>query len=500
MTRIDSRIIAAAWFLCASLPASGARAATYYVNRASSTCSNSGPGTQDRPFCSISAAMTNGGPGVKIIVAAGTYREKVSVSASGAQGSPFVFRAEGAVILEGADDFSDEARWSQVKGDVWRAASVDWTPLQVFADSVRLQPTAADPSELPPHSFTWVAGEGLYVNTGPENPGKHSILVGRRNHGFSLYGRSWVTIEGFTIIHTEDRGINVAGTCMNISILRNTVRFANKMGIQINGGSGMRIASNVVSDTNDHGISLIAGVTASVIEDNESYRNARPSERAANGIYLFGSPGDTLRGNRLHDNQDTGMHFQSGSNNCVCYLNRSWNNGDHGYDHLEATGTIHICDIAYGNYKDGFSMEGHSPGTRIFHSIAVNNGLNSNEFDLWVDKISSEGFVSEHNLFWNSATQEPVKYIATMYNSVAAYSAASGQDRQTLQTDPRFANPASGDFRLLKGSPVAGAAHAAGPGWPAGDAGCTRADVQPALDEALRHPFVPASPPDPTHP
>ncbi len=39
---------------------------------------------------------------------------------------------------------------------------------------------------------------------------------------------------------------------------------------------------------------------------------------------------------------------------------------------------------------------------------------------------------------WNSTRQPPVKYVGTLYSSVARYSAASGQDAQSLQADPQF--------------------------------------------------------------
>jgi parallel beta-helix repeat protein len=494
----DPRACAAAWLAAVliAIPGSSPQAATYFVDRASATCSNSGPGTEIRPYCSISAAVgARGGPGVTIVVAPGTYTEQVSITASGAPGSPLVLQAGRGVVLDGADDFSDPAQWAQRSGNVWLAAGVTWAPLQVFAEGARLTPSTAAPASLPSRSFTWVPGEGLYVNAGGGNPAGLEPRVGRRKYGFSLYARSWITIEGFTILHTEDRGINAGTACTNLTIARNTVRYANKPGIQVSGGSGMRIASNIVSDNNDHGISLTAGVTASVIEDNESFRNARPAERAANGIYLFGSPGDTLRGNRLHDNQDTGLHLQSGSNDCVAYLNRSWNNGDHGYDHLGASGTIHVCDLAYGNHKDGFSIEGASPGTEIHRSIAVNNGLTTNEFDLWVDLASTPGFVSNDNLFWNSTRQPPVKYDATLYGSVAKYSAASGQDTRSLQADPRFVNPAAGDFRLQPGSPAIGSPGARGPGWSATEAfGCSPADVAATLQPRLRKTPAPSGP------
>ena len=448
-----------------------AGAAVYHVDRSSPACANSGGGTPARPFCTISAAVAaRGGPGVTILVHPGTYPEQVSIPCSGAPGSPFELKAPaGGVIVDGADDLSDPGRWTQSAGDVWLAAGVGWAPTQVFLDGERLAPSTVPPASLPPHSFAWSLGVGLYVNAGGGNPAARRIRVGRRNYGFSMYGRSWTVIDGFQVLGVEERGFQLSDTCENVTLSRNSVRFAHKYGIQVVGGSAIQLKSNMVSDCGDHGIGLTGGATRCTLEDNESFRNARPGVRAANGFYLFGSPGNVLRRNRAHDNQDSGFNIQSGSNHCVATLNLSWGNGDHGYDHLEATGTIHVGDVAWGNYKDGFSIEGNSSGTRLHDCIATDNGLTTNEFDLWVDDGSTPGFVSDYNLFWNSTRQPPVKYVRTLYASVAAYSRVSHQDAQTIQTDPLFARPAGGDFHLLSGSPAIDCADSGVPHWPAAD-------------------------------
>ena len=444
---------------------------TFYVDVSNPACSNEGPGTEARPYCNISDALEgHAGAGTTVVVKPGIYRERVTISASGTPDSPLILRAAGnGVVIDGADDFSSPALWKPYSGNVWVAASVDWTPRQVFADGARLTPSGGSPANLSPGAFRWVSGVGLCVNVGG-SPAGHAIGVGRRKYGFVAYAEEWVTIEGFTVTRTEDRGIYLSEDCANVSVLHNTVTFANKYGIQVTEGHAFVIGSNTVSDNNDHGISITTGVTGSIIEDNESFRNARPGTRAANGIYLYNSPGNTLRRNRLHHNQDTGLHIQSGSDDCVSYLNRSWSNGDHGFDHVEASGTIHVRDVACGNYKDGFSIEGDSPGTRIYNCIAVDNGLTTNEFDLWIDHESTVGFVSNYNLFWNSTSQPPVKHVSTLYSSVAAYSAASGQDAQSLQADPLFVNPAAGDFHLNAGSPAIDNANSGVPGWPSTDA------------------------------
>ena len=330
----------------------------------------------------------------------------------------------------------------------------------MFADGARLSndSTVTNPAHLPPGTFHWVSGTGLYVNAGGGSPASHLAEVGHRNYGFFISGHSGLTIDGFMVTHGESRGIQLTNSCTNITVSHNVVNFSFGYGIQAVGGSGDLIASNIVSDNFNHGIGLTnnasGGVTGSTVEDNESFRNARPSTRAANGIFLFASPSNVIRRNRLHDNQDSGLQLNSGSNDCLAYLNQSWNNGDHGYDHLHSTGTIHVGDVAYQNYKDGFSIEGEASGTQLHDCIAIENGLTTNEFDLWVDDLSTPGFVSNYNIFWNSTSQPPVKYISTRYSSVAAYSAASGQDAQTLQLNPLFVNPAAGDFHLRAGSPA----------------------------------------------
>jgi hypothetical protein len=161
----------------------------------------------------------------------------------------------------------------------------------------------------------------------------------------------------------------------------------------------------------------------------------------------------------------------------------SYNNGDHDFDHLYSQNTIDIGNVAYNNYKDGFSIEGTSSGTHLNDCIAINNGLNVApadgvlEYDLWVDSVSSSGFVSDYNIFWNSTSQYPVKFISTRYTTVAAYSAATGQDVHSRQLDPKFVDPANGNFHLQAGSPAIDCGISSVANWPAMDAdGLARVD------------------------
>ena len=141
-------------------------AGTYYVDNTNGNCSNGGPGTQSNPYCSISAAITaHNGAGTTILVMPGVYREAVTIPASGASGSPFVIQASGGtVVIDGADDFANPAQWAPVSGTEYVAASVNWTPLQVFSDGQRLTVSTAASGTLTAGTFEYLAGSGLHVS------------------------------------------------------------------------------------------------------------------------------------------------------------------------------------------------------------------------------------------------------------------------------------------------------------------------------------------------
>ena len=121
-----------------------------YVGAGHALCSDTGPGTAGAPYCSIGAALAaHHAAGVTIHVMPGVYREQVTLDASGAPGRPIVLRAEGspdrAVVIDGADDFSDRSLWRAAGGAAWLAPSVVWAPAQVLVQGVPLRESNAPP-------------------------------------------------------------------------------------------------------------------------------------------------------------------------------------------------------------------------------------------------------------------------------------------------------------------------------------------------------------------
>jgi hypothetical protein len=466
---------------------SGASAQVYVVDNQHANASTSGPGTAEQPYLTIQSAVTaRKGPGITIVVNPGIYREQVSVPASGAPGQPYVIRASGSgVIVDGSDDLSDESHWDESQGTTFVAEEVSWDPKQVFVDGVRLAPSTESPADLPESSFVYVPGQGLFVNLGGENPAAHVVQVSRRDHGFTMSSRSFVTLQGFQVLRTRDRGLSLH-TCADAVVSGNVVRFAASYGIHAVNSQRVTIEGNVSTDHQLHGIGLTAGSTACTVRGNECARNVHPEVRLGNGIYVYAAPGNLLEGNALHENQDSGMHIVAGSDDCVSRNNRSWLNGDHGFDHVNAARTTHVHDVAFGNYRDGFSFEGSSPDSRLHNCIASENGLFSNRFDLWVESGALVGFASDHNLFWNSTSQTLIKTGAVFHPTLASYQAATGLDPNSQQADPRFVDPTQGDFRLQTGSPAIDAASSEVAEWPAADAvGQARLDDPRTADRGV---------------
>ncbi len=408
--------------------------------------------------------------GTVIIVHPGIYRERVAVPASGNGPHPIVLRASGpGVVVDGADDFSSRSQWLPYVGDVWLAPSVDWSPVQVFADGARLRAAAVPAAGLAPGEFVYEPGSGLFVNVGGDHPALHDAAVGHRSHGFLVSGKSDICIDGFEIIRAEAKGIDVLGS-QRVIVRHNIVTGCDGGGISAESSSRVQVYANRVSDNNHHGILFRLGVTNSIIDDNESFGNFHGGESWATGIYLAGSPNNLVECNRVHDNQDSGIEVQTGSNDNLVRQNMSWSNGDHGFALLYASGTTLLGNVAWGNTHEGFSVEGAATGTRLYNCIALDPGVAPVSYCLFVDTSSTAGFESDYNILWNAIGAAPVKYGRDVYASVSAFRSATGIGPHTFGADPRFVDAANGDFHLRAESPAIDAGTSAITGWDKDDA------------------------------
>src|SRR5580765_3354214 len=145
--RLDVVLLGAA---LSCLPGLAWGSGTFFVDVQNPAASNAGPGTEAKPYRSISAAVAaHPGPATTILVRPGIYREAVNINSSGSANAPYVIRAlGGSVVVDGADDLSSPAYWAPDGSGVWVAPSVTWKPAQVFLNGQRLALSEEPPYQL----------------------------------------------------------------------------------------------------------------------------------------------------------------------------------------------------------------------------------------------------------------------------------------------------------------------------------------------------------------
>jgi parallel beta-helix repeat protein len=366
--------------------ATAAAPPTLYVDHGHARCSDSGPGTAARPFCTIGAAAARVKPGQTVRVEAGTYTETVSVSRSGRAGAPITFAPA---------------------------------------------------------------------------PRARVILRSSRN-GFALTGVEWIRVVGFNVTQTRDYGISITNSS-HITLTGNHVSYAGrpsegmtKYGIRLQNSTDSVVAGNTVDHNSNSGIALVSGSARIEVKRNDVFANARGFERGAAGIRLFAAPDNTIEGNITHDNEDSGIEIYPGSNNVFVYKNVAYNNGDHGIDDSFAPNARILGNIVYNNDTAGINVEGDSTGATIASNIVVDNGIASprTHSNIRVEAGSTLNTTMDYNLVYLTQPDTLLIWNSVGYKSLSQFQAATGQEMHGIQADPRFANPADGDFHLLAGSPA----------------------------------------------
>ncbi len=479
MSRNKSLVCVPKWaFLIAGLAImtfdGGAEAATWWVDNTSPVCSDTGPGTETTPFCTIKPGGSHAVAGDSVVVKPGTYREQVTPPSSGAVGASITYQATGSgVVILGTLSLSDPAAWTPTATTAWSQPFAPASaPKQVFLDGVPLA-AVAGLADLTTNAFFYDAiGKILYIDLGGANPADgHQVEAGARSYGFLVSGKTGIVVVGFSI-----RGQNIAGvkglsasdvtvrgttiteaasygilldTCVGPLLLDgNTVFKVGSSGIKLDTTSGVTLSGNTTHHNASSGVTLFGSSNNALIR-NTSYANLKPLVTSAVGIDLDGGSSDNLlKANIIHHNDDSGIQLRNASNRNLMVRNVSFLNGDHGFDTRAATDNRYVSNTTYGNTKDGFSIEGSATNTSLEDNIAVDNGLTTTENNLYVDATSVTGFSSDYDLLWNSSPGTTVRFNNVSYSTFAEFRTATGYDPHGLEGDPQFVSAAAGDLHL----------------------------------------------------
>jgi parallel beta-helix repeat protein len=399
----------------AAAPMSYASAAstTWYVGGAG--CSDSGPGTQSQPFCTISAAARVATAGQTVLVSSGTYQEDVTPAHSGTAGSPITYQAApGATVTvtggTGAYGFTISSRsWITISGFTVNGTTSDGIYLK-SSSNITLSRNTVTFSGQP------VQGENAY-----------GIYVNSTNNS---------TISGNTVDHNTDPGIYLTQGSTGDTVQSNEASYnaegwvRNANGIDVI-SPGNTIIDNVLHNNEDSGIQFYPGGNNNVAADNLSFDNM--------GITA------TQLSNCVHPT--TG-------NTSDCFT------GDHGIDNLDVTGNQITGNTVYGNTSAGINLEGLPAGTNsgftIENNISVDNAANcpdgaggtttcpATKGDIRVDSTSQTGTVLDRDVLWQDTSGNATHLVTwgnNLYDSLSAFQAASGQEPNGKQANPGFVNP-----------------------------------------------------------
>jgi parallel beta-helix repeat protein len=370
------------------------------------------------------------------------------------------------------------------------------------------------------------AGDTVLVNAGtyaatsvnPKNTGTQgSPITFTANQGvtitggaagktaFALSGKSYITINGFTITGTPANGISVSGGS-NVTITNNTESYAGTpisspgAGISLSNLSGGLVQGNITHDNSGHGIYLSGSTTGVTVSGNTSYHNAYQYERNANGIDDI-APGNSIIGNVTYANEDTGINIYQGGNNALVADNVTYDNGDHGIDDYNVTGGRIIGNTVYGNCTDGINVEGTSGNYDIENNVSVNNATGAviNPTTIATNPSTSQPYYSnpcnrrignigvydsapatttaDYNLVYQSGAGAWYTWAGVAYSSLTALQSATGQEPNGIFGDPHFANAAAWNLQLSGGSPAIDSANSLASGEQATDiSGGSRVD------------------------
>lgn len=411
--RWTPRALALGAVLAGLLGPAGARAAggTLYVDQNNPSCSTTGGGAAATPFCTISAAAANAGPGTTVVVASGTYNEQVKPPTSGAAGSPITFTtAPGAHVL--------------VTGGA---------------------PGTTGKPAFYLFSRSWITISGFAVTTGDK--------------GIYAVGGTNIVITDNDVTGCTHQGIQL--NSVEASTVQDNTVDHNSAGIWLNNSPHDTISGNAVA-SNSVGIGLYSlsnanTVTANVIRDNAQgvYASNSTDNLIANNAIANPAMGTSTSGYAIGLFADDFGPQLCTSAGCGATANPP-----------TVGNRVLANSIAQYAPASAVNVDGGSSKTTLANNvIAVMNPHGGAAVRLTATSVPGSSL--DYDLLTGPAGKL-ISWSSTYYASLAAFATATGQEAHGIQAPAGFADPVNGNLSLTPGSPAIDSGFAGWLGTPVG--------------------------------
>jgi hypothetical protein len=432
-------------------------------------------GTETAPWRSVQHAADTVRAGSTVNVRGGIYEELVSINVSGNSSDGFItFRSyPGETAILDATRFTPNGR-----SGILTIHNQSYVRIEGF--EIRNYRTAEH--RLTPLGIS-IMGAGSHIELLKNNvhhieqtfPGRDHPGSGGNGFGIAVYGTDAkapitdLTIDGNEVHHLKtgsSESLVVNGNVTNFRITHNVVHDNNNIGIDVIGFE--RTAPDPGVDQARDGVvsgNLVYNITS---RGNPAYGE----EQNSDGIYVDGGTRVLIEQNVMHD-VDFGIELAS-------------EHKDRATSYITARN-----NLIYHSHTAGVSIGGYAPERgHTDHCTVVNNTLYENdtsatgsgEFQMqWnmaddvfennivyagsrclvasnksqVDK-SKPPVIIDHNLYYCASGAQASTWAgtSTTVTGFDKYVEATGNDRHSHFSDPRFVDPAKHDFRLGSDSPA----------------------------------------------
>ena len=385
-----------------SAPA-GAATTTLYVARGNPNCSNTGPGTSAKPFCSIDAAAKKVTAGETVQVRAGTYPESVTVRSSGTSRARITFTAApgASVTIRGGTDgfYLSDRSWVMING--FNRSS-----------HITLSNNHVSFSGQPASGFTKY---GIRLNVVTDSLVSHNTVDHNTNAGIGLVSDSTRNLVVGNVSFRNAEGYQRAAA-----------------GIHLYDAPGNTVAANISHDNEDSGINIYPGSTGCLVYDNVTYDNGD------HGIDDSFAANATIVANTVYNNVTAGINVEGGSTGAKLANNISVDNGiasprtrsDIRVEHGSTAGTTMDYDLVNLSTPDTLLIW-DSVGYKTLAAFQAASGQEAHGLEAdprWVDPTSGD-----FRLLGGSPAID------------SADSGAHGQPVTDVYGDPRVDDPATPD-------------------------------------------------------